>query len=137
MKFESAYGKRVRSGTINNEPSKTKQSEFDKADINSIVKRHMNSGTLADLTKLEGVYGEITELDLMAAHKKIFAAQDAFMQVPSMIRKQFDNSPGKFIDFATNPINKDQMILWGLAKKDVVAPVKAPVPVAPVETPNE
>lgn len=96
--------------------TRTKQSLADEADINHIIKRYANTSMLADLDKLESVYGEITSMDLLESHQKIMAAEEAFMEISSDIRKQFDNDPGKFIDYATNPENIDQMLEWKLAK---------------------
>jgi len=114
--FQTAYGEKVRPQTSIKEKSLTKQSLADEANINKIVKRHLKTGTLADLNKVEGIYGEITAQSLMEAHQQIEAANNAFMEIPSEIRKQFDNDAGKFIDFATNPENLEQMQQWGLAR---------------------
>lgn len=112
--------------------SLTKQSEFEQADINSIIKRHLNPTILADLNKLEQVYGEITSNDLLEAHQKLTDAHEAFMEIPSDIRRHFNQDAGQFIDFATNPDNIDQMREWGLAKP------KEPEPQTPPEiTPEE
>lgn len=106
--------------------SLTKQSEFDQADINQIIKRHMNPTMLADLNKLEQIYGEITSTDLLEAHQKLEDAEEAFMEIPSEIRRKFNQDAGEFIDFATDPENIDQMREWGLAKPKEADPVIEP-----------
>ena len=114
--FQTAYSPKVRPITVIKEPSLTEQSKANDANINHIIKRHMKTGTLADLNKLEAVYGEITQQSLIDAHNQVQAAHEAFEQIPSHVRKQFDNDPGKFIDYATREENLEQMRLWGLAK---------------------
>lgn len=123
VKIKSAYHPDTKKRT--NEitkypPTMAKQSMIDDANINSIIKRNMNTTLLADLDKLEMVYGQITQDDLLTAHQKILAAEESFMEIPSTIRKIFDNDAGKFIDYATNPINLKQMQEWKLAPPTIV-----------------
>ena len=97
--FQKAYPTtKKRIVTTKFEASLTKQSLLDSADINKIVKRYHNTGVLPQMDSLEAKYGEITSNDLMEAHQLIFDAQDSFNQVPSEIRKQFnqDKKDGKF-----------------------------------------
>jgi len=127
MKFQSAYSEKVNPVTKDFEKSKAKQSELANADINKIVKRHTQEELVADLNKLEGAYGQVTSENLMDAYKKIEAAEQAFMEVPSDIRKKFNQDAGAFIDFATNPDNLQQMAEWGLGR--------VPVPEDPPQVP--
>ena len=43
------------------------------------------------------------------------AAQDSFMLLPSKIRAQFDNDPGVFYDFVSNPANAEALAQLGLS----------------------
>ena len=46
-----------------------------------------------------------------------------FMALPSKVRREFDDDPGTFLDFANDPKNTDRMIELGLVKKEgVVSP---------------
>lgn len=137
MQFQTAYSKKKRYTTIFKDKSLTKQSQFGEADINSIIKRHLNPTMLADLNKLEQVYGEITSQDLLTAHQKLDAAQEAFMEIPSEIRRQFNQDPGQFIDYATNPDNIEQMREWGLAHKENNQSEPEPEPTPDPETPQK
>lgn len=116
MTFASAYSKKTRSKIMFKDISLTKQSQIDEADINKIISRHTNTGVLADLDKLERVYGEITATDLLTANTMLKDAHEAFMEIPSAIRSEFDQNVGAFIDYATDPENITQMREWGLAK---------------------
>lgn len=134
--FQTAYSHQKHIGTINDLPSKTKQSLLDDADINKIVKRHMATETLQELDKLEKVYGQITSTNLMDAYRQIDDAQAAFNDIPSGIRKKFDQDAGAFIDYATDPKNIDQMVKWGLAINPP-APSKETVTETKTETKTE
>ena len=94
MEFATAYSVKERVVTINNEPSKTKQSLKDEADVNKIIKKYGYSHVVANMNKLEVLYGDITSRSLEEALQLNIDAQEAFMEVPSEIRKQFGNDPG-------------------------------------------
>jgi phage internal scaffolding protein len=127
IQYKTAYGEKLKIATINTQPSMTKQNLKDDADVNKIIKRYNKTGVLPNMNKLEAIYGEITSQDLQDALNKVDASYEAFSEVPSQIRGQFENDAGKFIDYATNPANIDQMRQWGLA----------PTPEAPPEPPPE
>jgi len=114
--FTTAYGAKLKVQSINNDPSMTKQSLKDDADVNKIIKRYNKTGVLPNMNKLEAVYGEITSQDLQDAINKVDASYEAFAEVPAPIRALFNNNAGDFIDYATNPQNIKQMTNWGLAK---------------------
>ena len=117
MKINTAYDEiKPKPMTKGFEPTLTKQALVEEAEINHIVKKYVNTSYLADLQELESIYGEITHNDLLEAKQKVIAAEETFMQIPSSIRKQFDNNVGLFIDYATNPDNIKQMADWGLAR---------------------
>lgn len=114
-KFVKPYGKKRKVETVNDEPSRTKQNLIADADINQLIKRHGLTHVQTNMASLESVYGQITSHDLQQSMEKIMQAEEAFMEVPSDIRKQFNNDAGEFIDFATNPDNKEKLIEMGLA----------------------
>lgn len=108
-------------------PSLTRQEFADECDINVIMARYEKTGMLPvnasaprymDLTVVPG--------DLQTAMNYMSDAQEAFMQLPAKIRREFDNDATAFVEFATDPNNLDQMRDWGLA-----APAAAPVLAAP------
>jgi phage internal scaffolding protein len=45
----------------------------------------------------------------------IIQAQEDFALLPANVRKRFNNDPGEFFEFATNPDNYDDMVKLGLA----------------------
>jgi phage internal scaffolding protein len=49
-------------------------------------------------------------------------AKESFMGLPSDVRKMFDNDPGEFFEFATDPANAEKMVELGLAPSPDSAP---------------
>lgn len=110
-------------------PGLTEQAHKKECDVNLIVKRAMKGGAVnqrtdgffADVSAFNGSYFEMMN--------QVLSARDSFMQLRSDIRKRFDNDPGKFLDFVSNPENHDELVALGLANsRDVEAP---PDPAAP------
>lgn len=90
-------------------PSKTQQHQADETDINLIVKRYTQTGVLPQ-SALQPLYGDFETMDFHTAQNRVRAAQEAFMLIPAEIRARFENDPGKFVDFATNPENRDELV---------------------------
>ena len=90
---------------------RTKQSFKDATDINKMLKKAQNVGTLAHLVKYpEGVYGEFDgEFDLMTATAKIAKAGEIFADLPSEVRNEFQNDPLRFVQFAGDPKNAGKL----------------------------
>jgi hypothetical protein len=64
-------------------------------------------------------------LDLMTV------AQSQFMLLPAKVRREFENDPVQFVEFASDPANLDQMRLWGLAPPAAQEAPKVPPEVIP------
>lgn len=81
---------------------RTKQSFKDSCDINKIIKKAQKTGSLAHLQKYpEAVYGEFDqETDLLTAHQRISRANEIFADLPSEIRREFNNDALKFVKWA-------------------------------------
>ncbi|QCQ84712.1 internal scaffolding protein [Blackfly microvirus SF02] len=98
-------------------PSLTRQEFADECDINVLMARYEKTGALPE-AKGSPVYMDFTEMPdtLMGTLSMLDAAQAEFMRLPAHIRKEFDNDPVMFVDFASDPNNIDQLREWGLAK---------------------
>lgn len=106
--------------------SLTKQSFKDSCDINLIMKRYEKTGVLEHSNRFGSQYGDFTGFDdYQEAQQRLIDADEAFMSLPSKIRERFDNHPGLYFDFATNPDNKDELMEMGLLPKPE-APVSEP-----------
>ena len=101
--------------------SLTVQDAADECDINYIVRRYGITGQLP--TALHPpTYGDFVGIsDYQTALNAINAADDAFMEMPANVRSRFDNDAGKFVEFCSDPANRDEMLKLGLLDPAVVA----------------
>lgn len=112
-------------------PSLTKQSFADECDINTIVRNFGLTGELPSNVR-PPQYGDfIGVVDYQTALNAVIAADDAFMEMPAEVRARFHNDPASFVDFCSNPDNKDEMLRLGLA----VAPEAPEAPPVASEAP--
>lgn len=123
-------------GTFNDEPSMTKQSFAEEADINTIVRRFGLTGQLPNDVRVP-MNGDFTEVtNFHEAMQLVVEAREAFMEMPADVRARFGNDPGAFVDFASNPDNKEEARRLGLLVPEaVIEPATKPV-VAPATVPS-
>lgn len=96
-------------------------------DVNHILRQYDKTGLLTHINNARAHYGDFTQAnEYREALDLVIAAQDAFQEVPSAIRKRFGNDPGEFMEFVTNPENADEARKMGLLDP-------LPVPQAPIE----
>lgn len=102
------------------EPSLTKQSDAESADINVIVKRFNLTGQMPQglqplsYSDFEGIF------DFQSAMNAVRAAEESFMSMPAHVRERFSNNPQKFMDFCSAEqdgklVNLEEMRKLGLA----------------------
>jgi hypothetical protein len=118
------------------------QNHKDEVDINKIIKRHgIDLVTKVGMMRsVEYQFDDVTGNDFQEAANILLKAQQGFDDLPSEVRKKFDHSPAKFLDFVQNPDNMPEMIEMGLAlPPKVEAPIKVEVtnPEPVPETPTE
>lgn len=115
--------------TYNLEPSLTRQEFAEECDINSIMARYQTTG-MWPAPVGEPSYVDWTEMptDLMDSMQRMHDAEKAFMTLPAVVRREFDNDPIAFVDFASDPANLDQMREWKLAPTPKEEPAYVPVP---------
>lgn len=115
-------------------PSLARQEFKDECDINVLLKKYRDHGVVPAMRVGEPRYLDCTEVppDLMTAMNIFIEAEQAFMSLPAEVRKQMDNDPAKFIAFAQDRENLDQLRKWGLAE-----PEKAPDAPMRVEVVNQ
>lgn len=95
----------------------TKQEFLEETDINVLMKRFEKAGQWPPAPQREPQYFDVTEMptDFQSAMNFMIDAEDAFMSIPAEARFALGNDPAKFVEFAANPENLDQMRTWGLA----------------------
>ena len=114
--------------TICEEETLTQQHFKDECDINVILERFNVTGQLPTNVR-QPISGDFIEaMDYKTAMDAIIDAQNSFAQMPAKLREQFDNDPGKFIEFFEREENRERAIELGLIQgpKEPDAPAPAP-----------
>jgi phage internal scaffolding protein len=126
--FKSPYsGQRYRV-SLECGPGLAQQHFKDECDVNRILAKYQKTGLLDHVNRFQGDYADLSAVpDFQDSLNAVIDAQEAFMTLPSSIRKQFDNDPAQFLDFVHDPSNRDEMVKMGLAKAP--SPKVAPEPV--------
>ena len=112
------------------EPSLTRQEFAEECDINTIMARYEASGVISHVNRATPMYLDTTNYpDLQGAMDQFREASLAFNALPAAVRREFDNDPQLFVDFASDPANVQRMREWGLAAPEKVpdAPVRVEV----------
>lgn len=125
-------------------PSLTRQEFAEECDINNLMKRYEGHNTgpsgLPRMPEVQPFYVDFGEMptnlmDYMAMMKQ---AEESFMTLPAAVRKEMDNSPMNFINYASDVANLEQMRKWGLAPPEKVpdAPMRVQVVPDPSSAPK-
>ena len=105
------------------EPTRTMQSSKDECDINQIMKRFEKTGQLPETIKSDPQYGDFSSLpDFQDSLHIVQKSEDQFSKLSARVRARFENDPAKFLEFAQNPANAQEMVDLGLALKREPAP---------------
>jgi phage internal scaffolding protein len=116
MTFVTAYGDRAKEPFHTEGESLTQQQFQQECDIKNIIKRHDRTGIIEHVHRGVAQYGDYSEVhEYREALDLINNATESFMGLPAEIRIVFDNDPGEFFEFATNPDNAERMVELGLA----------------------
>lgn len=131
MEFATRYYPPVSPSLKFKEATMTDQSFKSECDINNIVRRCLQTGVAPQVEG--GIYGDFVDLpnDLQSSYEFIEEAGSRFMQLPSDVRREFNNDPMQLLSFLQNPANKQRACELGLI--DVSAAPTNP-PVQPKET---
>lgn len=113
--------------------SATRQEFADECDINNLMAQYEKTGILpSSMNNNVPQYLDVTDIpDYRETLDMLNEASAAFMALPAIVRKEFDNDPIQFVEFARDPENLPQMRTWGLAP-----PEKVPEPPMKVEVVN-
>lgn len=94
-------------------------------DINHIVRRFRKTGLIDHVSNLQARYDDFTGVgSYHECMNKLVQAEEAFLQLPAEVRKEFQNDPGIMLDEIQKPENYDRMVELGLLarrKLDVVS----------------
>lgn len=132
MKYRTRYHNHVAVKTAVGVESMTKQNHKDECDINKIISKFNRTGQLPAMIKAKPEYGDFADpVSYHEACNMVIKAKEQFDSLPSAVRGRFQNDPEKFLAFATNAANAEEMAKLGLMKPDAVKRVnaeKAPPP---------
>lgn len=87
----------------------TKQSFADETDINKLLQRAQKTGTLSHLEKFEGQYGDFSDFDFFENQLTLVRGREMFDELPSELRREFQNQPGEFFAYVNNPANAGRL----------------------------
>lgn len=117
-------------------PSMTRQEFTEECDVNNIM-RNYDRDMLAFLAVARGEpsYVDFSQMPdtLQGVMNFMMDAENAFMQIPAIARREFDNDPARFVEYASDAKNVDKLREWGLAAPAKVA--DAPMRVEVVNPP--
>lgn len=103
-------------------PSLTKQAFHDECDVNSILAKYAKTGHISHVRQGEGSYGDFTlDTDYQDSLNKVIIAQEAFMQLPAVVRRRFGNDPQQLMEFISDEKNYDEATQLGLISSEVLA----------------
>lgn len=116
--FKTAYQERERVKLHCPEETLTEQHHVDACSVSTILNQYDRTGLITHVNRSVAAYGDYTEVnEYQEALNTTIRAQNAFDELPSAVRKRFDNDPGEFFEFATNPANVDELVELGLAER--------------------
>lgn len=81
----------------------TIQSAKDECDINKIIAKYQKTGLVQHIAVHGPNYGEYDAVDFQTAMETIAAGQEMFLELPSSVRKRFNNDPSQFMEFVNDP----------------------------------
>lgn len=121
LPFRSAYGSKPRVTFETTGHCQVQQSHKDDCDINRIVDKYHRTGTIDHLSNREALYGDFTGVtDFQTAVIAVQDATDAFNELPSDVRKKFDNDPSKLIEALSDPSRRSEFVKLGLIDAETI-----------------
>lgn len=100
------------------EESLTHQEFAEESDINTIIDRFGIGENPIEIQQwVNNVDIADAPNDYQSVMNQLNEARDQFMSLPAKVRSQFDNDPGRFVDFVSDPGNGDELVRLGLASK--------------------
>ena len=100
--------------------------------------RYIKTGVIDHVAKYEPQYSVNTDVDYHQSMNIIIKADEMFGDLPSAVRKQFENDPAQFLKFVSNPDNISKLAEMGLTDQPYnPTPVEPPAPDPTTAKPSE
>lgn len=101
--------------TILEPGSRTKKAMKDECDVNKIMKKYKTTGLITHVNQTKAQWGDFSDAsDYQQALNSLINAQESFERLPAVVRKRFDNDPGKLLAFLDDESNNEEAIKLGL-----------------------
>lgn len=120
------------------QPSRTKESDRDRTDINKIIAQHRRTGVVTHLERRPPMYGDFSQaLNLQTALDQVHAAREEFMRLPAEVRKASMNDPAVMLHMLATEEGRALLEAAGLELGVTDPPPPDPTPGsgAPAPTP--
>lgn len=88
---------------------RTKQAFADETDINRILARAQKSGTISHINQNKAEYGDFAGIDFFETQLQLARGREIFDDLPSEVRKEFDQNPTAFYAYVNDPANEDRL----------------------------
>lgn len=105
-------------GIFFTEPSRTKQADMERCDLQYQLARFQKTGLMGNLRSDEPLTGDFSEVDdLITAHNRLIDLEEQFMSIPAALRKKFDNDPLQMLEWLQKEENYEEAVKYGLLVK--------------------
>lgn len=108
------------------QPSMTQQHQKDEVDVNNIMRRYVKTGVIDHVNRNQPFYGDVPAHTYHEAIEQVRKADEMFLELPSAVRKFFDNDPAQFLAFVQDPANKEDLYTMGLADRPLPSTLVQP-----------
>ncbi len=88
---------------------RTKQSYKDSCDINKLLEKGAKQGGLSHIERHGAKYGDFAAIDWEQVPLQLAEGRQVFSELPAEIKREFNQSPGEFYEFVTNPENTNRI----------------------------
>lgn len=120
-RIRSLYKKRNPVKITFDDATKTQQHFKNECDINAIMDKYQKTGILGDPLRPSNrqfQFGDFTSVvDFHTAQMLIVESKKLFEELPSRIRRRFNNEPSEFLAFFEDPENLEEAVELGLVEK--------------------
>lgn len=96
--------------------SRTKQEFREECDINTIVRRFTETGEWPE-AQLPPQFADVTGVDFREMMDMVNEANASFERLPAHVRRRFGHSPEQFVEFCSDPRNREEMHKLGLVER--------------------
>lgn len=104
--------------------SLTRQEFAQESDINHLMRKYASGLPSSPPGARPPVFGDFSNVpDYQTALNKVIDAQERFAELPSQVRRRFDNDPAKLLEFLASDDNREEAVRLGLIEPPPPPPV--------------